>query len=53
MIGQKDNDKISGGYIRNKFLLTAICCLICHWSEVSPEVDTSRARSASDNFTDD
>ena len=30
-----------------------ICCPIYHWLEVSREVDISRARSASDIFTDD
>ena len=39
-------------YLRNRFLLTVICCLIYHWL-VSREVDISRAQSASDIFTDD
>ena len=39
--------------LRNKFLLTVICCPIYHWLEVSREVNISRARSASDRFTDD
>ena len=40
-------------YLRNRFLLTLICCPIYHWLEVSREVDISRARSASDIFTVD
>ena len=39
--------------LSNWFLLTVICCPIYHWLEVSREVDISRARSASDIFTDD
>ena len=38
---------------RNRFLLTVICCPIYHWLEDSPEVDISRAQSASDVFTAD
>ena len=47
--------KNQGKYcLRNKFLLIVICCPIYHWLEVSSEVDNnSRARSASDIFTDD
>ena len=41
------------GHLRNRFLLTVICCPIYHWLEISREVDISRARSASDIFTDD
>ena len=39
--------------LRNRFLLTVICCPIYHWSEVSREVDISPARSASDILTTD
>ena len=39
--------------LRNRFLLTVICCPIYHRLEVRPEVDISRARSVSDVFTDD
>ena len=39
--------------LRQRFLLTMICCPIYPWVEVSREVDKSRARSASDIFTDD
>ena len=38
--------------LKNRFLLTMICCSIYHWLEVSHEVDISRARSASDILTD-
>ena len=40
-------------YLRNRFLLIFICCPVHHWLKVSCEVDTSRARSACDIFTDD
>ena len=40
-------------HVRNRFLLTVICCQIDIWLKVSREVDISRAPSASDIFTDD
>ena len=39
--------------LRNSFLLTVIHCPVYYLLEVSREVDISRARSASDIFTDD
>ena len=39
-------------YLRNRFLLTVICCPIYYWLEVSREVDISQAGSPSDIFTD-
>ena len=40
--------------LRNRFMLTKICCPIYHWLEVSREVDISRALlRARDIFTDD
>ena len=29
-------------YLRNRFLLTVICCPVNHWLEVSREVDISQ-----------
>ena len=39
--------------LRNRFLLTMICCLIYHWLEVSRKVDISGAPSSSGIFTED
>ena len=39
--------------LRNRFLLTVICCPVYHWLEVSREMDISQAQSTSDIFTDD
>ena len=38
--------------LRNRFLFPVICGSINHWLEVSRQGDISRARSASDIYTD-
>ena len=46
------NVAIINSYLRIRFLLSVICFPIYRWLEASNEVDISRARSASDIFTD-
>ena len=40
-------------FLRNRFVLTVICCPIHHCLQVSHEVDIARVLSTSDIFTDD